>query len=72
MPWGGPDEVAFPLPGFQPGVHGAGDERHGLAGENAGTPRALPAPPPRRPRGRRLAGAPIIKAPLAQGISSDR
>lgn len=67
VPWGSPDEVAFPLSGFQPCVHGAGDERHGLAGKNAGTPRALPAPPPWQPRGRRLAGASTGKAPPSMG-----
>lgn len=67
MPWGSLGEVAPCLSGFQPCVHGAGDEHHGLAGKNAGTPRALPAPPPWQPRGRRLAGAPIGKAPLSLG-----
>lgn len=28
----------FLLSGFQSSMHGAGDERHGLAGEDAGTP----------------------------------
>lgn len=67
MSWGYPDEAAFPLSGFQPCVHGAGDECHGLAGENAGTPGALPAPPPWQPRGRRLAGASIVNAPPSLG-----
>lgn len=70
--WGCSDELAFPLSGFQPRVHGAGDERPGLAGQNAGAPGALPAPPPQQPRGRRLAGAPLSKLLLAWGISSDR
>lgn len=61
--WSCLDEVAFPLSGFQPCMHGAGDERHGLAGKNAGTPRALPASPTWQPGRRRLAGASIGKAP---------
>lgn len=44
------------LSGFQPGLHRAGDEHHGLAGEDAGAPGLLPAPPSQQPGGRRLAG----------------
>lgn len=61
------DEAAFSLAGLQPCMHGAGDERHGLAGENAGTPGALSAPPPRQPGRRRLTGAYLGRAPPSLG-----
>lgn len=45
------------LPGLQPCVHRAGDEHDGLAGQDAGTPRPLPAWAPQQPGWWRLAGA---------------
>lgn len=36
--WVSENESPFLLSGFQSSVHGAGDEHHGLAGEDAGTP----------------------------------
>lgn len=57
MPWISEHESPFLLAGFQSSMHRAGDERHGLASEDAGASRALLAPPSQQPGGRRLAGA---------------
>lgn len=60
-------EVPFPFSGIQPCVYRARDERHGLAGKNAGTSRALLALPPQQPGRRRPAGTSLGKASPSMG-----